>query len=48
MILKNFKNYLSLLIIFLLLQPLNSEEKIDIWKNNEKKETNEDKPKMIH
>ena len=38
MILKSFKNFLGLLIILICLQtPLQSEEKIDIWKNKKKK-----------
>ena len=31
--LKSFKFFSSLLIIFLILTPLYSEDKIDIWKN---------------
>ena len=40
MILKNYKVFLSLLLIFLLIAPVRSEDKIDIWKNKkvEKKE----------
>ncbi len=37
MILKSFKNLLGLLIVTILFTPLNSEEKIDIWKNDNKK-----------
>ena len=44
--LKSFKNLFCLLIFSLFITTLNSEEKIDIWKNNENKETsNVDKPK---
>ena len=38
--LKSFKNFLSLLIVFFYLAPLNSEEKIDIWKNKKNTEVN--------
>ena len=41
MILKSFKNFFSLLIIFLFILPLKGEEKIDIWKNNKKNNTEE-------
>ena len=41
--LKSFNHFVGLLILFLCL-PLNSEEKIDIWKN--KKEINVDSPKQ--
>ena len=37
MILKSSKKFLSLLIIFLFFSPIQSEEKIDIWKNNKSK-----------
>ena len=37
MILKSSKKFLSLLIIFLFFSPIQSEEKIDIWKNNNSK-----------
>ena len=36
MILKGFKIFLRLLVIFLLFTPLGAEEKIDIWNNKEK------------
>jgi len=36
MILKGFKIFLRLLIVFFILTPLGSEEKIDIWNNKEK------------
>ncbi len=36
--LKSFKNFFSLLIVFFYLTPLNSEEKIDIWKNKKNTE----------
>ena len=38
--LKSFKNFFSLLIVFFYLAPLNSEEKIDIWKNKKNTEVN--------
>ena len=38
--LKSFKNFFSLLIVFFYLTPLNSEEKIDIWKNKKNTEVN--------
>ena len=38
--LKSFKNFFSLLIVFFYLVPLNSEEKIDIWKNKKNTEVN--------
>ena len=38
--LKSFKNFFSLLIVFFYLAPLNSEEKIDIWKNKKNIEVN--------
>ena len=38
--LKSFKNFFSLLIVFSYLVPLNSEEKIDIWKNKKNTEVN--------
>ena len=41
MILKSFKNFFSLLIIFLFILPLKGEEKIDIWKNDKKNNTEE-------
>ena len=37
MILKSSKKFLILLIIFLFFSPIQSEEKIDIWKNNKSK-----------
>ena len=44
--LKSFKFFFSLSIILLFASILKGEEKIDIWKNNENKETsNVDKPK---
>ena len=36
MILKGFKIFLRLLIVFFILTPLGGEEKIDIWNNKEK------------
>ncbi len=36
MILKSFKSYLSLLILLIFCSPAISEDKIDIWKNNNK------------
>ena len=33
MMLKNFEKILSFIFIFLILTPLQGEEKIDIWKN---------------
>ena len=46
--LKSFRNYFSLLIIFLFFSPLKSEEKIDIWKNSSKKNpTSEEYEKKI-
>ena len=41
--LKSFSYLYCLLIIFLYFSPLNSEEKIDIWKNKVKKQTIKDK-----
>ena len=41
MILKSFKNFLGLLIIFLLISPLKSEEKIEIWKNKKEKKNSQ-------
>ena len=41
MILKSFKNFLGLLIIFLLISPLKSEEKIEIWKNKKGKKNSQ-------
>ena len=38
--LKSFKNFFSLLIVFFFLTPLNSEEKIDIWKKKKNTEVN--------
>ena len=38
--LKSFKNFFSLLIVFFYLAPLNSEEKIDIWKNKKNTKVN--------
>ena len=38
MILKSFKIFFGLLIILLFNLPLQSEDKIDIWKNKDKKE----------
>ena len=38
--LKSFKNFFSLLIVFSYLVPLNSEEKIDIWKNKKNTKVN--------
>ncbi len=44
MILKSFRNFFSLLIIFLLFfYPLYGDEKIDIWKNQNKKDSTEEK-----
>ena len=40
--LKSFSYLYCLLIIFLYFSPLNSEEKIDIWKNKVKKQTIKD------
>ena len=37
MILKSFKLFLGLLILFSFISKVNSEEKIDIWKNKERK-----------
>jgi len=39
--LKSFKHFFCLLIIFLHFIPLKGEEKIDIWKNKNKKQVNE-------
>ena len=37
MILKSFKLFLGLLILFSFISKVNGEEKIDIWKNKERK-----------
>jgi hypothetical protein len=51
MTLKSYKNILSLLILFFLITPIQGEEKIDIWKNNNENKISEDKemsnPKKI-
>ena len=43
MTLKSFKNLFGLLILFFIITPLNSEEKIDIWKNKKDKSIKEQK-----
>ena len=43
MTLKSFKNLFGLLILSLIITPLNSEEKIDIWKNKKDKSIKEQK-----
>ena len=49
MTLKSFNKYLLLLIALILFSPLNSEEKIDIWKNkkNDAENQKQTNPKQI-
>ena len=47
MILKSFKIFFGLLIILLFNLPLQSEDKIDIWKNKDKKEISPKEKKLI-
>ncbi len=47
MILKSFKIFLGLLVILLFNLPLQSEDKIDIWKNEDKKEKSSENKNLI-